>query len=383
MGGTSANHDACLGLALLGAGAGRGFLRLLGHHDADCLWRASARDLQARGLAPQAAARLIELRRSVRVDEVRAAMKAADLRFVPFSGEEYPPELTHLELPPAGLFIRGGGEALRGLLASPRVTIVGTRLATSYGVRAAEQLAAAFAVAGVVVASGLAMGIDARAHKAALAVSGVTVAVLGCGADVVYPRRNLCLYESIAATGLVISELPPGFRPARWTFPHRNRILAALGDAVVVVEAPPGSGALQTAECAAELGRPVQAVPGSIFMNGCKGCNSLLHDGASPVLDARSAVEDFLSQTRIERGARQVDGDWRLDPRSHQQLCLVASLTPRGELVWNALADGRCTIDVLIGHTGLAIKELMTALAELELAGMVRREGPAAYARAP
>ena len=367
----------------MSGGPGRGILRLLRHQGALRLWRAPVEELVSWGLAPQAAARWVELRRGVSVDAAKGAVLAAGLCFVPFGAPEYPPEFAHLELPPAGLFVRGSVETLQRVSRIPRVTIVGTRRATSYGARAAEGFASAFAVAGVTVVSGLALGIDTRAHKAALDMGGLTVAILGCGADVVYPRRNAWLYEKIAQTGVVLSELPPGEPPARWTFPHRNRLLAALGDAVLVVEAPPSSGALQTAGAAMELGRPVLAVPGSIYAEGYKGCNRLLRDGAAPALDPCSAVEDFLVQTRIERGDRQVAGERGPAAGSNRQLCLAQTLTPRHETVWNELAGGPCSVDVMVERTGLTARELTTALAELELAGAVERGGPGVYARTP
>jgi DNA processing protein len=376
-------YDASLGLACMSGGPGRGILRLLRHHGAEGLWRAAVDDLVRWGLAPLAASRWVELRRSVSVAGANDAVRAAGLSFVPFGAPEYPPEFAHLDLPPAGLFVRGNVDVLRQVVRTPRVTIVGTRRATSYGARAAEGFGSAFAVAGITVVSGLALGIDTRAHKAALDMGGLTVAVLGCGADVVYPRRNGWLYEKIAQTGVVLSELPPGEPPARWTFPHRNRLLAALGDAVLVVEAPPASGALQTAGAAVELGRPVFAVPGSIYSEGYKGCNRLLHDGAAPALDPGSAVEDFLVQTRIERGDRQVSADRGPAAGQTRQLCLVQALTPRHETLWNELAGGPCSVDALVERTGLTVRELTGALAELELAGVVERGGPGVYARAP
>jgi DNA processing protein len=376
-------NDASLGLASMSGGPGRGILRLLRHHGAESLWGAAPEDLVEWGLAPAAATGWVELRRGVSVPAAKEAVRAAGLRFVPFGAPEYPPEFAHLDLPPAGLFVRGDVEALQRVVQTPRVTIVGTRRATSYGARATEGFASAFAAAGITVVSGLALGIDTRAHKAALDMGGLTVAILGCGVDVVYPRRNAWLYDKIAQTGVVASELPPGTSPARWTFPHRNRLLAALGDAVLVVEAPPASGALQTAGAAAELGRPVFAVPGSIYSEGCKGCNRLLHDGAAPALDPGSAVEDFLAQTRIERGDRQVAGDRGPVAGATRQLCLVQTLTPRHETLWNELAGGPCSVDVLVERTALTVRELTAALADLELAGVVERGGPGVYARAP
>jgi len=233
------------------------------------------------------------------------------------------------------------------------------------------------------------------------------VAVLGCGVDVVYPQRNRGLYEWISRDGVVLSELPPGTPPARWTFPHRNRLLAALGDAVLVTEGSQTSGALQTAGWALELGRPVFAVPGPITMDGHEGCNRLLYDGAGPALDPGVAVEDFLLQTRIERQERRetgrpAEGDggradssargslgapgsaggaagWRSSPAGYRS---QVTGTCAGSIL-EALEQGGCSVDSLVGHTGLATRQLTAALAEMELMGLVKRGGPGLYIRAP
>jgi DNA processing protein len=228
----------------------------------------------------------------------------------------------------------------------------------------------------------MAMGVDTRAHRATVETGGLTAAVLGCGADIVYPGSNRWLYGKIAAEGAIISELPPGSPPAPWTFPHRNRLLAALGDAVLVVEAPVTSGALQTADAALELGRPVFTVPGSIYAEGYRGCNRLLYDGAGPAVEPCVTVEDFLLQTRIERGQRQVHGCSPLTARSRQGSRSSAPGS-RNERVWAALGAGACSVDVLVERTGLTARELNAALAELELEGLTRRVGPGIYARGP
>jgi DNA processing protein len=374
---------AALGLAWLTGGGGRGVLRLLREHGAEALWAASVGSLEACGVAPAVARRFAENRRDFSLECAREAVRAAGLRFVPFGAAEYPAEFAHLSLPPAGFFARGGESALRRLLQGPRVTIVGTRRATSYGARAAEGFASAFAASDIAVVSGNAIGVDTRAHKAAVGMGGFTVAILGCGADIVYPRGNRWLYDKILEKGLVISELPPGAQPAPWTFPHRNRLLAALGDAVLVVEASHTSGPRSLQGAALELGRPVFAVPGSIYSEGYRGCNRLLHDGASPAIEPCTAVEDFLVQTRIERGARHVAADRGPVVGRPTQLCLLQNLAPRNEAAWTALADGPSSVDGLVERTRLTARELTAALAELELAGLVERAGPGVYARAP
>ena len=200
---------------------------------------------------------------------------------------EYPAGLHDLEDPPS-LWLLG---ALRE---APGVAVVGTRRCTRYGLGLAEAFGAAIARAGWTTVSGLARGVDTAAHRGALARSGHAVAVLGSGIDVCYPRENLGLYQRIVeGGGAVLSEYPPGTPPDRWRFPARNRIIAALSAAVVVVEAAVTGGALITARLAAEMGRPVFAVPGDVDRDMSEGCNRLIRDGAHPVLGAEDLVEEM------------------------------------------------------------------------------------------
>lgn len=208
----------------------------------------------------------------------------------------WPPGLEHLDQPPERLWLVGPAP-----LPGPAVAVVGSRRPTLGGVDIARQLGADLARAGVVVVSGMALGIDGAAHRGALDAGGTTVAVLGCGVDVCYPSRHLRLRDEIAATGLLVSEEEPGAEPAPWQFPKRNRIIAALVAAAVVVEAGERSGALSTARHAADLGREVLAVPGSIRNPVAAGCNQLIRDGATPLL----RVEDVLDAVPALGGARR------------------------------------------------------------------------------
>ena len=377
-------YEACLGLAWQGLSATHRLLGLLASEGAGALWRASRARLVSLRVAGPAIAALEDARRCFDLKDAEALLRRAGLRFVPFGCSRYPKELLHLSLPPAGLFVLGAPEALDRLVCIPRVSIVGTRKASGEGLRATEAFTRAFIARDVAVISGMALGVDGRAHQTALEQGGLTVAVLGCGADVVYPPRHRWLYEKIARHGVVMSELPPGTSPARWTFPHRNRLLAALGDGVVVVEGAKTSGALQTADWALHLGRPVFSVPGSIFAESHTGCNLLLHQGAAPAVEPHITVEDFLTQTRIERGRRlenesppSVD---RGEDRSAVPACAGGT---RGRSVLEALEAGPSTIDGLMIQTGLSARELGVAFAELELAGLVERAGPGVYIRAP
>jgi DNA processing protein len=199
----------------------------------------------------------------------------------------YPVGLHDLEEPPPIWIIGALGTA-------PGVAVVGTRRCTRYGVDLAESFGAAIGRAGWTTVSGLARGIDTAAHRGCLRLSGHAVAVLGSGVDHCYPRENRPVYDEIVATGgAIVSEYPPGTPPDRWRFPARNRIIAAVSAAVVVVEAAATGGALITARLGAELGRPVFAVPGDVDRVTSEGCNRLIRDGAHPVLGSADLLEEL------------------------------------------------------------------------------------------
>ena len=259
----------------------------------------------------------------------------------------YPPLLAELHDPPAGLFVRG--EAIE-LLAAPAVAVVGARSCSAYGAQVARSLARELADAGLVVVSGLARGIDGEAHRGALEAKGATVAVLGCGIDRDYPVAHATLAGRIAETGLIVSEYPPGTEPAPWRFPARNRVIAGLALATVVVEARERSGALITADFALELGREVFAVPGEITAALSAGTNHLLRQGAAPLL----SVEDVLLALGLERRA----------PRK------ARAVSPAAARLLDLLADGAQAADDLVARSGNAAREVSAALTELELAGL-------------
>lgn len=201
--------------------------------------------------------------------------------------DNYPVGLHDLEDPPAVWLIGELDEA-------PGVAVVGTRRCTRYGVDLAEGFGAIIARAGWTTVSGLARGVDTAAHRGCLRLSGHAVAVLGSGIDHCYPRENKPVYDEIVDTGgAIVSEYPPGTPPDRWRFPARNRLIAAMSAAVVVVEAAATGGALITARLAAELGRPVFAVPGDVDRSMSEGCNRLIRDGAFPVLGSTDLLEEL------------------------------------------------------------------------------------------
>jgi DNA processing protein len=225
-------------------------------------------------------------------------------RWITPTSSEWPCRLEHLERPPSGFWQLGAiGPS------SPSVAVVGSRQATFGGVGIARSIGCELGAAGIQVASGMALGIDAAAHNGALDAGGSTIAVLGCGIDVCYPPRHGELRSRIAASGSVITEEPAGTPPLKYNFPKRNRIIAALSHAVVVVEATERSGALSTARWAADLGREILAVPGSIRARQSSGTNLLIRDGARPFLgigdlfDAVAALGVAVPETAREAGS--------------------------------------------------------------------------------
>jgi DNA processing protein len=261
----------------------------------------------------------------------------------------FPARLRAIFDPPRALHVRGSGEL--ELLGRRVVAVVGARSCSPYGAQVARMLGRELAASGLVVVSGLARGIDGDAHRGTLDAGGVTVAVLGCGIDRDYPASNAQLSRRIEETGLVVSEYEPGVEPAPWRFPARNRIIAGLSEAVVVVEARERSGALITADFALEEGREVFAVPGEITSSLSAGTNALLKLGATPLTE----TDDVLDALGIERtpAAEAVD----VSPAAAQVLKLVR--------------ESPCGADELTARGVLDAGAVSVALTELELAGLI------------
>jgi DNA processing protein len=259
----------------------------------------------------------------------------------------YPPLLAEMHDPPERLYVRGGEIEL---LTKPAVAVVGARSCSSYGREVARALARELAAAGLVVVSGLARGIDGEAHRGALDAGGPTVAVLGCGIDRDYPRAHAELARRVAETGAIVSEYPAGVEPAPWRFPARNRIIAGLALATVVVEARERSGALITADFALELGREVFAVPGEITSTLSSGTNGLIRQGAAPLLSS----DDVFAALGVEVSRPQ-----------------QPSVSPAAGTVLDLVVETPRSADELVRASGLPSSEISAALVELELAGLV------------
>jgi DNA processing protein len=272
----------------------------------------------------------------------------------------YPRALEQLADAPAVLFVMGRIERLGRLGNEPVVAIVGTRTPSPYGCEVAHSLGRGLGAAGVPVVSGLALGIDAIAHRGCLAGGGVPVAVLACGPDVVYPRRHRALHRQVREEGLVLSELPPGARPFRWSFPARNRIMAGLAQMTLVVEAADPSGSLITSDFARDLGRSVAAVPGHVTSRVARGTNGLLRDGAIPITRPEDVLDELFGAGA--RGVPPADGEPAEPADPHLKRVLRAT-------------EGRNSVTAIATETHLTVSEVRAALGRLEAEGwLLRRE---------
>ncbi|HWP29925.1 MAG TPA: DNA-processing protein DprA [Chloroflexota bacterium] len=346
---------------VVGIGPAR-FQRLIAQFgSAERAWKADGIALLRAGLDERSAQALLALRRRVDPAGEERRLAALGASALTLEDEHYPASLRTIADPPPVLFVRGTLQPTDEWA----VAIVGTRRATPYGRQVAEYLATALARAGITVVSGLARGIDACAHRAALAAGGRTIAVLAHGLDTVYPPEHAPLAREIVASGALVTEFPLGTRPDAANFPRRNRILAGLARATVVVEAGLSSGALITANQALEQGREVFAVPGSIFSPASQGTNALIKEGARPVTDPNDLLEELHLTLSLER----------------QALREVLPADPTEAAILTQLGDSPLHIDEVSRAAGLPVATVSSTLALLELKGLVRQAGPLSYVR--
>ena len=265
----------------------------------------------------------------------------------------YPEALKQIHHPPAALYLKGSLPDLDLALA-----MVGSRQASSYGIKVAETFAADLAAAGVVIISGGALGIDAASHRGAL-TTGKTVAVLGCGIDQVYPAANRALFEQICQSGALVTEFPPGTQPLAFNFPQRNRIIAGLAKGLLLVEAAKKSGAMITVDLALEEGREIYCIPGSIFLPGSIGCHSLIKRGAKLVDRPEDIFEDLLPQTT------------RFTHQQNLFAAAAASVSDTGRQLLEILTGEPATLEVLVEKSGWEPAQVSGLLLELQLADLV------------
>ncbi|RMF72402.1 MAG: DNA-protecting protein DprA [Acidobacteria bacterium] len=316
--------------------------------------------LAERGVPRDLADRLCGRSLTRRIEHELRTCRRRGWHLLGLDGPLYPPQVAQLAVPPPVLSVAGDP----AVLSEPAVAIVGSRRPTTYGLTMAETLAGGLAARGLLVVSGLALGIDGRSHRSALEAGGRTAAVLGTGLDVVYPREHARLAAHIAERGALVTEFPPGTRPKPGHFPRRNRIIVGLADAVVVVEAAIPSGTLVTARWATEENRTVLAVPGRVGDELSAGCLELLRDGASPAL----GVDDVLAELRPERipqpvTERAARHGTRPAPAPVGPFCaeVLAAIPERDD----------CSVEELLERVDGPTDRVLSALFELELAGLV------------
>ncbi len=336
-------------------------MRLLQSHFGSlaAAWRADSAALAACGLESRLIQALLAARTTLDLQAELARFEHSDIQVLTWDDPPYPKLLRQISDPPPVIYVRGALSEEDEYA----VGIVGTRQATVYGRQVAEMLAGDLARSHVTVVSGLARGIDASAHQAAIKAGGRTVAVLGCGVDVIYPPENRALAQEIIQRGALISDYPPGTQPDAGNFPPRNRIISGLSLGVVIVEADQRSGALITADFATQQGRDVFAVPGNIFNRSSRGTNQLIHDGAKMVLDVKDVLEELnLGMVESYVAAQKAV------PENDVERSLIAHLSHEPVLT-----------DELVHAVDLPTEVVTSTLAMMELKGMVRQANGTSY----
>ena len=322
-------------------------------------WTAPRPSLLAAGLDERTVQSICTERGSIDPGKLLGRCERLGLQVLILKDEGYPARLKELPAPPPVLYLRGAIRESDGWA----VALVGTRRSTAYGKEVARLFASAIAARGITVVSGLARGIDAEAHAAALEAGGRTLAVLGNGADITYPPEHDRLACRISEAGALVSDYPPGTPPDAANFPPRNRLIAGLSIATIVIEAGDESGALLTAKYAADYGRDVFAVPGGILSGMSRGCNQLIRDGATPAL----SPEDVFQELNLERSVPAF------------QMRMAIPDNPVEAQILSVLGQEPMHIDFLRAQVNLPIAEVSGALAMMELKGTVRPVGGMQY----
>ncbi|MBN1679694.1 MAG: DNA-processing protein DprA [Anaerolineae bacterium] len=332
-------------------------LRALRTHfgNLEAAWFASEAELQAVGLDRRSRANLLKARTAINLDQLLQAVDDLGATALTLDDPDYPMLLRELPDAPPVLYVKGT------LFDADQwaVAVVGTRRATTHGRDITCELVTPLVHAGITIVSGLALGIDTAAHKTALDAGGRTLAVLGCGLDVIYPPENRKLAAAIIESGALVSEFPPGTRPEGKNFPVRNRVISGLSLGVLVVEAPESSGALLTADIAADQGRDVFAVPGRITSKTSQGTNRLIQIGAKLVMSA----DDILDELNLTRSTVE----------TQSQIRDVAPANDTEAALLQHLSDEPLHIDDLCQLSGLPITTVSSALALMELKNIIRR----------
>jgi len=344
---------------------------------ASALVNASARDLTRHGM-PEAAAAAIVRPDEAAIDAGLNWLSEANHHLLCWDNDDYPALLRRIDGPPAALFVDGDP----GLLWQPQIAIIGSRNPTAGGIDHARDFATTLARQGMTITSGLASGIDATAHDAALRAGAFTIAVTGTGLDIVYPASSRRIAKQIPSQGAMVSELPLGFPPRRQHFPSRNRIISGLSLAVLVIEAGLNSGTLITARKAAEQGRDVFALPGSLHNPLAKGCHRLIREGARLV----ETAADIMQELGPIAAELQMEIKQRLE-QPHDEKQITASSKdkllddPDYARVWKVLGFDPKPVDAIIEQSGLSARVVSSMLLMMELKGMIRKHDNGRYFR--
>lgn len=333
--------------------------------DPAILWDTSEAELRKlRFCMPRMVDEIISRQTRDQVPGILEAMEKCGADLITIQDPEYPDALRNIPDPPPVLYCRGGMKKEENCVA-----VVGSRRATCYGLDMAKRLSCDLARRGITIVSGLARGIDSKAHLGALDAGGRTIAVLGCGVDVIYPGENKALMEKICESGAILSEYLPGTQPIPFHFPARNRIISGLSQGVIIVEASDRSGSLITADFALEQGREVFAVPGNINSRNSSGTNRLIRDGARLVTDASDILEELNACRNRETGRTTEE-----KPRDGEIGSLSDSIFGADErTISQRLLEGPAHIDTIARDCGISVQLAGSVLIMLELSGFVEQ----------
>jgi len=318
-------------------------------------------DLQSiEGIRKNTALDIVKFKKSEKIDRELDELEKQKVGVLTLNNPLYPFLLAKIHDPPPYLYYKGSPSIQDGR----SLAVVGSRLASPYGIKMTERLAWGLSQKGLTIVSGMARGIDTAAHQGALMAQGRTVAVLGSGLDVVYPPENTKLFDRIVELGMVCSEFPLGTLPERQNFPIRNRIISGLALGVVIVEATSRSGSLITARLALEQGREVFAVPGSVESFKSSGTHSLIKQGAKLVEHA----QDILEELHWEESPKKVEQGPKIEFTERSP-----SLSPKEKQIWDLLSNGSLHVDQMVRQAGIGISPMLSLLLEMELKGLIKQ----------
>lgn len=318
---------------------------------------------------------IIRSRDGSRAEKIKQKLERDNIRFICPADSEYPSGFRDIPGMPYSLYVKGNMPVTE----APSVGMVGARACSGYGREKAAEVAAKLSVNGIQIISGMATGIDAVSQRAALEAGGKTFSVLGCGVDVIYPRENISLYyDIIMRGGGIISEYPPGTPPIAWQFPHRNRLISALSDRLIIIEAGKRSGTLSTAQHALDQGRDIYVLPGRTIDRLSEGCNMLIYDGAGILLDTDQFIADLYSSPRWER--RGLTGSGINIIQTADEI-IPGTLDNDCRNIYLNLVTSPCDCDTLSHLCGLSVEKVRTCLSEMEIDGFVIQISAGVYAR--